>query len=186
MRLESTTSDLALWSRIQQGEERAFKLLFDNYYPGLCDFSNLYSKNIAAAKEIVADVFFKLWQQRKTITVNTSLKAYLYTSVRNHAINYLKAQKLKIVSLDHYVENGNDSPQNGEHKLLFDELETMVTNEINRLPQRQKEVFKMSRLYGMSYKEISETLSISVYTVQEHMVDALKSMSKGLKRYVSF
>ena len=180
----SEESDLSLWTRIKRDDEPAFKTLFDKYYSRLCDYSILYTKDLSVAKEIVADVFLKVWQQRISLEVTTSLKAYLFASVRNHSLNYLNRQKLKVVSLDNYLENSNDGPQDGEKMLLFNELEHVVMNEINRLPERQKEIIKMSRMYGMGYREISKILSISVYTVQEHMVGAMKNLSERLKNYV--
>ncbi len=182
MGLEPAENDVLIWVKIQQGEERAFKSLFDKYYSPLCDYSNLYLKNRGIAKEIVGDVFFKLWQQRKSIEIKTSLKAYLFTSVRNHSINQLKGQKLKIAPLDTYIESTD--PHDGEKVLLYNELETVVEDAINTLSDRQREVFKMSRIHGMNYKEISEILSISVHTVQEHIVNAMKNMRTYMKRYV--
>jgi RNA polymerase sigma-70 factor (family 1) len=184
MGLEPVENDVWIWVKVQEDEEWAFKSLFDKYYPALCDYSSLYVKNRGVAKEIVADVFFKLWQQRKSIEIKSSLKSYLFTSVRNHSINQLKGQKLKIAPLGAYTETANTGSPDGEKILLYNELENVVEDAINALPERQKEVFKMSRIYGMDYKQISETLSISVHTVQEHVVNAMKNMRAHMKKYV--
>jgi RNA polymerase sigma-70 factor (family 1) len=182
MDVERKDSDKRLLQEIKSNDERAFRVLFDRYYGKLCDYGLFYLRNSTIAKEIVSDVFLKTWHRRMMLDPETTtLKAYLFTAVRNSALNHLRDAKSAHISLDDKEVAKIQSSYSAEGDMLFSEFEKMITDAIDSMPGRQAEVFKLSRFYSLTYQEIAETLSISSHTVQEHMTNALKHLRRTLK-----
>ena len=170
----SKTNDEELFLLIKQNNANALKVLFEKYFSSLCSFSYNYVKSVDLSEEVVSDVFYNIWIHRKTIKIKSSLKSYLFTATRNIALNLLAQEerhqeKLKIFNVQNKY-SGNDP----EGIYNIKELEDIIEKIIKQLPPKRQTVFRMSRLYGMSYKEIAEVLSISVNTVQNHMIKAIE------------
>ena len=98
--------------------------------------------------------------------------------MRNTALNYLKKENKNTEDLSTVSDFLAKQNQSADHQLLFSEYQNELERCINLLPDRQKLVFRMSRLDGLKYKEIAEILGISVHTVQNHLVESVKTLSK--------
>ncbi|MFY0627363.1 MAG: RNA polymerase sigma-70 factor [Reichenbachiella sp.] len=161
---------------IANDDRKAFEEVFRTHYSDLCKFGVKYVKDEVISEEVVQEVFINIWERRKTITINSSIKAYLFTAVRNRSFNYLKLQlpkEQKKVDLDHapfLVTESSDDHAN------MDELRQQVSLAIEALPEKCKIVFNLSRNAGMTYKEISEELDISVKTVENQVGLALRKL----------
>jgi RNA polymerase sigma-70 factor (ECF subfamily) len=135
------------------------------------------------AKEIVQDVFINLWNKRETISSDKSVKSYLFTSVKNRCFNFIRDNKkfrssvLDIDIADYEAPYENDSFSGSE-------LQAKIDNAINKLPENCREVFKLSRIEELKYKEIADKLNISVKTVEAQMSKALKVLRVELKEYI--
>lgn len=165
-------TDKALLERIKDDDQSALKSLFDRYYFRLCDFAFQFVRSPDLTEEVVSDVFFKIWKNRSKINIEKNFKAYLYTATRNQALNYNQKERRDWEDLDEAV-----LPVHGtcpDEELLFKELENRIEILLNMLPPRRKMIFKLSRIEGFTYREIAEILSISVHTVQNQMVQAVK------------
>ena len=86
-------SDQILFKKIKLGNEIAFKKLFDKYYYQLCMYARTIVKKNECAEEVVEDVFCKIWQKKDQIEIRVSLKTYLFKSVYNTSLNFLKSEK---------------------------------------------------------------------------------------------
>src|SRR5699024_9054959 len=93
-------SNKVLLLHIKKGDQEALEELFEKYYYRLCDFAFGYVRSIQLAEEVVSDVFLKVWQKRSTLTATGNFKAYLFTAVRNQALNYVKKEQRPVDSLD--------------------------------------------------------------------------------------
>ncbi|MEW6193851.1 MAG: RNA polymerase sigma-70 factor [Bacteroidota bacterium] len=175
-------SDNELIHRIAEGDKRSLDLLFKRYYPRLCFFSLQFVKNKNLAEEVVSDIFLNIWLKRGRLKINISVKAYLYTAVRNQSLNYLKKKDLNYEDLEVVDKESVIASLSPDHFLIYDELKEEIENMIKNLPERRQLIFRMNRIDGLSYKEIAEILSISVNTVQNQMVEAVKFMTKQLPR----
>lgn len=171
--------------RVKQGDEQAFELLFRKYYVRLCGFANKFLNDPEEAREVVQEVFMKIWEGREDIDPEDSLKSYLFKIAQNFSLNKLRKKKvesryleiLKQVYIEHSEFSGYDS-------LLVRELDNNITAAINTIPPKCKRVFELSRIDGLKYSEIAEVLNISVKTVEAQMSKALSILRVELKDYL--
>lgn len=177
MRLAKKNIDEELLKKIKQDNKNALDSLFDKYFQGLCDFSNKFLNNAFLAEEAVSDVFLNIWLKRGELEIKTSLKAYLFTAVKNQSLNYLKKENNIYDDIEVVDRNGTVSVLRTDDFFRYEELKEEINIILEKLPEKMRLVFKLSRIEGFTYKEIAEILSISVYTVQNHMVKATKYLS---------
>ena len=136
------------------------------------------------AKEIAHDVFLNLWGKRETVDSSTSLKSYLFTSVYNRCMNYIRDQR-KFNKDDQIFDIIEQEAQEMPHDHLeTQELESRIIEALGSLPTRCKEIFMLSRFEGISYAEIAERLGISVKTVETQMSKALRILRGKLSDYL--
>ncbi|MEX2573614.1 MAG: RNA polymerase sigma-70 factor [Balneolaceae bacterium] len=166
-----------LLKRIKENDQKALEDLFDRYYYRLCDFVFQFVRSFDLTEEVVSDVFFKIWKSRHKLDIADNFKSYIYTSTRNQALNYLQKEQRDQVSLDESIVENSFYKSHQDEELIYQELENRIEILINTLPPRRKQIFKLSRLEGFTYKEIAEILSISVYTVQNQMTLGIKQLA---------
>lgn len=167
-------SDKTLLAKVKQDDQDALEMLFEKYYNRLCDFAFQYVRSFDLTEEVVTDIFLKIWKKRETITVSGNFKAYLYTATRNQALDLLKKEQRPLDELPYETPSNQSQP---DEELLFKEFKNHIEGLINTLPPRRKQIFKMSRVEGFTYQEIADILSISIHTVQNQMVEAVKQLS---------
>lgn len=170
-------SEVLLRKAFQEDPRQGCAMLFRLYYAEL--FSHairfVYSKQVA--EDIVAEVFYKVWEDRIFEKINTSYRAYLFKSVRHRAYNYVKfelARKAKPGRQDaEYAPKPDDI-------LLYDELYQLLEETIDSLPSQCKKAFVLSRMENKRYQEIAQELGISVKAVEGHISRALRVLRKQL------
>lgn len=183
-------TDIAIFRRIKKGDESAFEELFRKYYTGLCIYACEFVKKNEVAEEIVEDVFCKIWEKRKSLEVTVSLKSYLYRSVYNTSLNYLKSEKHHLKNQDNLADNfENMLPLSTpgditSSSLLSEELEMKIEQAINSLPEKSQIIFRLSRFEGLKYSEIAERLNLSVKTVETQISRVLTKLRIQLKDYL--
>jgi RNA polymerase sigma-70 factor (ECF subfamily) len=177
-------SDIVIFGKIKEGDVRTFEKVFRRYYMPLCLYSSGITGRRDIAEEVVQDVFYNIWKERETIRVSHSVKSYLYGATRNLSLRYLESLSVR----EHYLNSlpdgdrsaGEPSPQ---EQMEYRELENLVHATLNRLPGRRMQIFRMHRLDGKKYKEIAESLSISVKTVEAEMTKAYKTLRQEIEKY---
>lgn len=174
----------------EEKENIDFEVLFERYYPGLLFYATRFL-NEAEAKDVVQDTFFDLWTRRDRLNLGAGIQAYLYRQVYTRSINHLNhkqvcskysgaIQELYKHKLAFYEStDSNEIIRAIENK----ELRGQLLEAINELPDKCKEVFRLSYLQGLKNKEIAEVLDISPRTVEAHMYKALKTLRLALKRF---
>ncbi len=178
--------DITFIEGLKKGEETAYKRLYDRYFIELYVYSKRYVHDMDAAKEVVQDVMINLWTKREQLNFQDNLKAYLYKSVSNRSINYLKKNKA-IINIDEDIEDKLiDEDQHFIENLEDNQLEEIIDQEINKLPDKCKQAFQLSRFENLKYKEIAEQMDVSVKTVEAHISNALNKLSIALKDYLLF
>lgn len=167
-------------SRLSSGDEKAFEKLFKSYYPRLYGYAIRYINDPEVARDILQECFMRFWEQRNQLK-NISLTSYLFTMVRNSCLNHLKHlsivdnHKLKYLSKVegderlYYWDFGLSSDQ----QLIYDELQNEIEKALDKLPDRCREVFIMSRFKDKKNREIAEELGISTTAVEKHISKAL-------------
>lgn len=179
------TEDKELFLKLTTGDEQAFQTLFRKYYSGLCRFAHQFLNDKEQAEEAVQDMFVKIWEKRESLNIETSVKHYFFRSVRNHCLNQIQHEKIK----KQYATRMLDSAQQEiatEQFFLEVGLIQRIEKSIDSLPPKRKEIFRLSREQGMKYKEIAETLNISIKTVEAQMGLALKHLREELKDFSNY
>lgn len=170
--------------KIQNGDKDGFEALYRFYYPRLLKLAFRYNSSKVVAEDLVHNVFHNIWKNRNSIKKNGKLRAYLYTSVRNQSLKYLnrdESQKYTIINDLSFLESKETTPL---ERIGGKEFEKAVEKAINKLPDKRREVFLMSRNDNLTYKEIAEVLDISVKTVETQMSRSLKHLRKELARFL--
>ncbi len=175
---------------LKNGDEFAYKYLYDQYYRKLCRVANFYVKDTFVSENLVGDLIFSIWENREKLEIVESLNSYLFTSIRNRCFNYLKQAhvqrevsftKAQDVQLIYSMQSENDLPVG---ILIEKELEDKIKLSIDHLPLQTKKVFQLKRSEELSYEEISNQLDISVNTVKYHMKSALQTLRVELASYL--
>jgi RNA polymerase sigma-70 factor (ECF subfamily) len=172
-----------LIQRFINGDQTAFELLFRFYYPGLVTFVSQIILDRDEAEEIVQDFFVNLWTGRKNIQKSTSLKSYFFVSVKNRAFNYLKKEQIKEKTLGQLKELVEKDFLYQPDLFVESELQQQIAKAMEKLPERTREIFMMSRFKGLSNDEIATQLDISKRTVETQISNALKILREELKEY---
>jgi RNA polymerase sigma-70 factor (family 1) len=159
-----------------------FEALFKHFYAPLVVYACKYVGEIDIAREIVQDFFVRLYEKRKTITIDTSIKSYLYRSVCNCCINYIKQRNIQDKHLK-YIDMEKEDEGNLENEINRVELQQQIFEAIDSLPARCGIIFKMNRLEGMKNEEIAQKLNLSKRTVETQISKALKILRKKLSGY---
>lgn len=168
---------------VSEDNRSAFNMLYQVYYDEVFRFAYYFLKNKEACREVVSDVFFSVWQSRKRLKDITNLEAYFYIVTRNESMRYLsKSRSYDMLSLDdipiQLEDHGSSSP---EEKLVNSEIETLLTQVINELPEKCRLIFLMARQEGLKPKEIGEILSISESTVRVQMKIAVEKIIEKIR-----
>lgn len=173
-------TDPIIFQQIRKGDEVAFSRLFDGYYTALCFFAAKYLRDLDLSRSLVQQVFVDLWVKREKTGVTSSVKSYLYQSVKNRCIDYLRKEK-STSEISEIVENINQTP----FRDLVEEAELndRINASINQLPEKCREIFLLCRFEGLKYAEIAKKLNISVKTVEMQMGIALKKLRENLSDY---
>ena len=165
---------------IKNGDEQAFEEVFKRYYGPLLNLSLGILKDEVAAAEQVQEVFVKLWERRSSLTEDVKLFPYLLTSVRNRCYNYIRDQGVAKKYVNHQLQQYRDQIFNEEYELYDEALIKRLHKAIDKMPEKCKEVFKLSRFEGLSHKQIASRLSISTKTIENHITKAMKILKSEL------
>lgn len=171
--------------------QSTFSDIYDLYYPKLLRFSHTYLIREEESENIVQDLFLYLWEHKDIIPTLQNINAYLFTLVRNRCIDYLRKEMNQEDRKGDLSEVENKEMQLKLYSLeMFDndrlsdaDIEKLLHQAIDKLPERCREVFIMSRLQNLRYKEISEKLGISPNTVENQIVIAIRKLKEELKEY---
>lgn len=173
--------------KLQQGNHKTFACLFKKYYVFLCYEARSYIIEKHIIEEIVGDVFRWLWENRETLVITTSIRAYLVRAVHNACLSYLRRNQPEYVEIDNYTVEWNTLFSLDESPLdyvLTKELTERVDKAVKELPPQYKKVFELSRYKNLTYAEISAEMGVSVNAVKLYQKKALAQLRLVLKDYL--
>jgi len=164
-----------------------YKKLFEEFYTPLCRYAIIFVDDPSIAEEIVQEFFISLWEKYEDLKIHTSLKAYLYSSVRNRCFNYKRYAKSQLRLDNCFVELEDEvlDDMGAGDQMDFMELQSLVETAINELPPKCREIFKLSRHNQLSYAEIADELSVSPKTVENQIGIALKRLREKIHPMLS-
>ncbi len=183
--------DADILKGINRGDKKIYDLVFKSYYPGLCAFARDYLRSHDAAREISQEVFLYLWENRGKLRINTSLKAYLYRSVHNRCLNYIRDNLTlthKEIHLDQLKNNADllfiEIPEGVFDKFYSEQMENELETAIELLPEQCRRIFRLCRYENLTYKEIAKRLNISPSTIKTQMSRAMNKLREKMVKYL--
>lgn len=163
-------------------EEDVYKYLHEQYHDVLFRFAFAYVKSRETAEEIVADVLYKLWENRHNLSQIQNLRLYLFTAVRNRCITYLnKQRKEKEIFSTFHEQHQQTNDVDPEELMITSELFRRIQNEVEKLPPRCKLIYKMIREEGLRNKDVAKELGISINTIDVQLALALKRIKNAIQ-----
>jgi len=160
----------------------AFDALFRKYSISLYAFALSLTKNSFAAEEITQLVFLKVWEKREQINEHLSFKSFLFSVAYHETISWLRKEKSEKIRVGEFGRITVSQTNETEQAVEFRNIEAIANQLIQEMPEKRKEIFKLSREQGFSNKEIAGRLGISVKTVENQMTSALKYLREKLGR----
>ena len=174
--------DRQILEGLRSGREDAFRQLFEMYYQNLFIFAGKYLNDPEAARDTVQDFFLNLYETRASLHIHSSVKSYLYSSVRNRCLNRLKYERMRVRHRDEVLQEEIIRDPGPEEKMKETELEAMIHTIVTGLPEQCRRIYIMSRVDGAKNMEIASELNLSVRTVETQISKALKVLREKLSR----
>lgn len=176
--------DLLLIDGLIRRDKVVFDYIFNYYYSSLCAFSMKYLNDRDASEDLVQDFFVSLWTEAPQLQIRSSLKSYFFTSVKNRCLDLQKHQKVTEKYRSHILYSTEIGDNPTDQYFAESELRLAIQKSLEKLSPRCREIFELSRLNGLSNKEISDKLGISKRTVELQISNSLKILRKELVEYL--
>lgn len=183
MNTDNQTKELFLYEEMKKGKEYAFDFFFNYYYPGLCVYAQkMISIPEQEARDLVQDVFVKFWNDREKSDIRFSIRSYLFASVKNRCFDLLrkKDRNIKVQEITNEVSVADELFET----FVLSELEALFNKSLDKLPERCREVFELSRFKGLKNREIAAMLNLSEKTIENQITKALHILKTELKDYL--
>jgi len=177
--------DPELVARLRAGDRDAFEVVFRGHFGRLADYASRMVGSRDAAEDVVQEVFVGLWTNRERISSPENLVAYLYRSVRNRGLNFLRHERLVTNFRTARSAEGPPESEPADRPTELAEIDAALKEAMAALPPRSRQVFGLSRNEGLTYPEIAATLGISIKTVETLMGRALKSIRLSMAAFRS-
>lgn len=167
-------TDEMLMDLIQREDNRAaFAELYERYWESLVDTAYQRLKSAEAAKEVVQDIFISLFLRRESVIIKSTFEAYLKTALKYKVFNVYRTQQVHYNYVAQMMKVNHIDPVTPQHTLEEKELNKKIRQASDKMPEKCREVFLMSRFENLSHQDISERLGISISTVKKHITKAL-------------
>lgn len=179
--VDMVSEETLLIEEFRMGKTKAFEQVFVRHHGAICYFAHQFVKDEEDAKDLVSEVFIKLWSLREDFANLRSIKAFLYVSARNACLNYLRRSKMivghKQTTL---VELSKEEQKDVVTKNIFEaEVIREVYEAIEALPRQPRKIVKLS-LQGLNTDDIATMMNISPQTVRNVRVKAAQALKKQL------
>lgn len=165
---------------VRRGDPKVFSHLFDVYYKDLVMYASSFCSNQALCEDIVQDLFADLYIRHGRFDPHNSVKAYFLTTVRNACLDELRHRKVRSNHADYVLRFGLKVNENVEEHLMYSELKEALVKAMDKLSDKERECFTMSKIQGMTTNEISKALQMPLRTVQHHIFKAVEKIMRHI------
>jgi len=173
LKVQVLQNELELLGLISEGNEHAFRKIFNHYSDRLYTYAFRITDNEELAEEIVMDAFMKIWCNREELAMVNRFDSYLYAIVRNHAFTAIKRRAHESLIINQLSLTKTEYQDCTEDTIVYNEYQHILSNAVNQLPPQQRLVYSLSRDEGLKYDEIADQLNLSKNTVKAHLKKAL-------------
>lgn len=168
-------------SLIANGNQKAFTELMNITSGELLNFATGFVRKKEEAEEIVSDVYVKIWEKRKELINIKNIKSYLFISVKNGCLSYLrKSSTLHFISIDEFKDFHFQPVDSFENDIINKESLNQIYSAIEKLPPKCKMAFTLAKIHGLKYKEIADIMGVTEKTVNNHLVFAVQRITQSL------
>jgi len=178
---------------IRKGDAKVFEELFNVYYRRLIIYAVSYVEENQVAEDIVQEIFFSIWKNRKDNLINTSISSYLYRAVHNRSIQYLRHKKVMSDYEEKHLLKIKEAEMmyglSGDYhysEIQYSEIEKIMNQTFDTLPEKTREIFRLSRENNTTNRKIAEAMKIDVKTVEYHISKTLKLLRHALNDYFNY
>ena len=187
MSREREMPESELLKLLAKGDQNAFDKIYFHYSPAIYSSAVRFLKDDMKSKDLVQELFTKLWMDRQKFEAIQNLRAYLLTMSRNLAIRYLREIATESLAREQWALHTLQFQEiRPEDRLSHRELEQLLNDVIALLPPQQRKVYYMARIEGLTYSNISDRLNISTVTVKQHMIAANRFVRERISRQGDF
>lgn len=178
-------SDLILFNKIKKGDIGSFESIFRKYYLPLYYYSLSIVNDSNTAEEVIQELFYIVWKNREKIQIRQSLNSYLYQSVLNNSLQYLKHHSLR-EEYNNYVKNESESSYSSipDNEMEYKELNKIINDTLAKLPDRRRKIYLLHKEEQFKYKEIADKLSLSIKTIESEMTKTYKELKREIEKYI--
>ena len=180
--MDQYSEDTELVKRLQKGDVEAFDLLYEEYSVKLYSFGLKYLRSASETEELVQSVFLKIWENHRQLKKELSFKSFLFTIAYNDICKLFRKRKYTQIFIDEAIHENNQSSSETVERIDYQSTLSRVVQIIDKLPQRQKDIIRKSRLEGKPSKEIAEEMKLSSGTVDNYISEALKYIRGHLRK----
>lgn len=174
--------------KLKVGDGKSMEYIFNSYFKPLYNYAFSLTRSDFEAEEIVSNIFMKLWENKEYVTIDTSIKAYLFKAAYHSFLDRRKhinvVNKYKAFFLYHQSEENNSYGEYPLSDLIYKELDKITADTINALPLQCNQMFLLSRDEGMSHEQIAKHLKVSINTVHTQIARALQKLRVALTEYL--
>jgi RNA polymerase sigma-70 factor (family 1) len=171
---------------LKKGDQQAFTEIYNRYAESLVGFAASKLYDLDDAKDILQDLFVKLWENREQLYITSNLQSYLFAITRHRIIDKIR----KSITREEYASIAQSMqaiyPHSIDNQVEAKELQENIYKSLNQLPSRVKEIYKLSREEGLSNREIAEKLNLSEQTIKNQLSTALKHLRKIINKSFCF
>jgi RNA polymerase sigma-70 factor (ECF subfamily) len=180
--LDQFDLDIELVKRLQAGDVEAFDSIYEKYAVKLFSFGLKYLKSPDEAEEMVQSVFLKIWENHKQLNNELSFKSYIFTIAYNNICKLFRRRNYQRQFIAETLYKNSQSSNQPEEGIDFQSTLTRVQQIIEKLPERQKEIFKKSRLEGKTTREIAAEIGLSPGTIDNYISESIKFIRNRICR----
>ncbi|GHB87042.1 DNA-directed RNA polymerase sigma-70 factor [Persicitalea jodogahamensis] len=177
-------SELFIRKAFEESPRKGCELLFRRFHTVLCSHAVRYVYSKELAEDIVSEVFCKFWKKKSYESVTSSYRYYLFRSVRNESLNYLRQRFLQNEGIEAAEAHASSPAHSPILATQYEEVAARVEQLVEELPPQCRRVFLLNRFEGMKYREVADELGVSIKTVETHMSKALVAMREGLRDHL--
>lgn len=175
-----------LLQRFRNGDQEAFAGIYTRYAADLIDFVSAKLASMEEARDLIHDLFVEFWEKREQLHIGSSLRSYLFAAARYRVIDHIRRniRREYYTGITGQARAGGDNSTSNE--ILYKDLSEIMDAEIEKLPPRTREIFRLSRYQHLSVNEIARKLSLSDQTVKNQLTSALRKLRPGFEKLAAF